>query len=69
MIIYTTMPLEDVLQEENDTEVKYKDTSSGTVILQKDEEGRWFVQRLVSSNPADYLRSDYQPGEWWQSDD
>ncbi|MBB6449252.1 hypothetical protein HNR44_001201 [Geomicrobium halophilum] len=66
MIIYTPLPLSDVLAEDNDIEVKYKETTSGTVKLQKNEEGAWIVDRLVSSNPNDFLHDDYQPGTRWK---
>ncbi|AXF55080.1 YlzJ-like family protein [Salicibibacter kimchii] len=69
MTLYTHLPLEDVMAEKNDTEVKYKDTPSGMVMLQKNEEGAWIVQRLVSPDPNDYLNDAYQPGSRWKTEE
>ncbi|QDI90193.1 hypothetical protein EPH95_02585 [Salicibibacter halophilus] len=69
MTLYTHLPIEDVMAEKNDTEVKYKDTPSGTVMIQKNEDGAWIVQRLVSPDPNDYLNDSYQPGTRWNSEE
>lgn len=61
MILHTVLPLEDVLQGEVPT---YRETISGGrhLLVEELPDGTRRVARLLSTDPADYLRSEWQPG-------
>lgn len=67
MILWTAMPLELVLGDYDpaqttpspQVEVKYKDR---TVIIEPLGLNKGKVLRLISTDPADYLLEDFQPG-------
>lgn len=68
MIIYTPLTMDEVFPTDP-TQFNNKKTipiKHGVITLEKREE-TWLVCSLHSSNPVDYLRSDYQPGTIWSA--
>lgn len=65
MMLYTTMPIEAVLEGYDSFKPEYRELDypgGGKLILEQlsPTEGR--LVRLISSNPGDYLRPECQPG-------
>ena len=65
MIIYTPLPIEQVLEGNSDFSPDYKEIEKDGCILLIEpisfSEGR--IVRLISSNPQEYLKPTLQPGE------
>ncbi len=65
MILYTTMPIEAVLEGYDSFKPEYRELDyhgGGKLIIEQlsPTEGR--LVRLISSNPEDYLRPECRPG-------
>ncbi|NLK51796.1 MAG: hypothetical protein GX295_05035 [Syntrophomonadaceae bacterium] len=63
MIHYTLMDPQLIWASEDDIPVIIEKTIKGVQVLLREEEGEtWSIQRVISTNPNDYLRSELQPG-------
>lgn len=60
MIIHTVMPMELVFPSEP-AALRLLDCGGRQVLARRDEAG-WCVERLLSSDPADFLDPRWQPG-------
>ncbi len=67
MILWTPMQMELVLEGiENMTSPSYCQISyrGVSMLVEKTDGGRKRIARLLSTNPADYLNTDYTPGKY-----
>lgn len=70
-MLYTIMPIEVVAGD-----IQEKDLSGATmqiiqinntkIMARKNKLGEYTIDRLLSTCPSDYLRSDFQPGRVWK---
>jgi len=67
-VLWTIAPPE-WLNDEDDAPPSLVEMSLGRVrlVLEQDRDGTWRVHRVLSTNPADYLRPELQPGAVWKS--
>lgn len=68
MILYTMLPTEAVLSDENElndyvNKQRYVDLDGRHFVVDPISEQEWRIVRLISSNPQDYLDEHYQPGK------
>lgn len=63
-IIYTPLPIETVLDGIDKQDLKYQELEVGGAKLLVEQFGvdKCRVVRLISTNPADYLKNEFQPG-------
>ncbi|MBU7005557.1 YlzJ-like family protein [Phosphitispora fastidiosa] len=63
-LIYTPLPIEMVLEGIDRTGPQYQELEVQGVKLQVEQCGldRCRIVRLISTNPMDYLKNEYQPG-------
>lgn len=63
-LLYTIFPPDLVLQAQTEEKRSYfnLDLDGRTLVLEL-RDGQPYVARLISTNPADYLKPEYQPGE------
>ncbi|WP_371371197.1 YlzJ-like family protein [Sporomusa aerivorans] len=65
MVLWTIMPVEMIFQQEaeesqnNYEEVEY---AGAKVMVERINDNKCRIVRIISSNPMDYLRDDIQPG-------
>lgn len=66
-MFYTIYPLEMVLEEDSGTGPALVELSVGgrTVVAAQTAGGGLTLQRLLSTDPADYLDPSFQPGATW----
>lgn len=71
MMFYTIVPLEIIFREEEpEEEEPSKDKmdeieikqSGVTLLVQPHLPGQYKINRIISTNPSDYLKPDWQPG-------
>lgn len=66
MLYYTIIPSEDLFSEEDTDKAEptlLEISHNGlTMLVRPTGHGRGQIQRLISSNPVDYLNPDFQPG-------
>lgn len=67
MILYTVMPPEVVLAEEERWEEEPWEEEmvlphGARLLLRRDGQGRWVVSRLLSTEPNDFLDPRWRPG-------
>jgi len=67
MLLYTLVPLEQIFDEDdmdNKPRKKRRTLEVGKVMLEVEEsnDAEYEIVKLISSNPADYLNTKYQPG-------
>jgi len=64
VILYTTMPLETVLQGLEDLHPSYleMEVSGARVVIEETSLGQGRIVRLLSTDPQDYLNPALQPG-------
>lgn len=66
MLYYTIVPTDELFDdsEENETSTSIVEVqrSGMTMLVAPTTHGRGQIQRLISSNPADYLKPELQPG-------
>jgi hypothetical protein len=65
MILYTPMPLELVLEglEDNATPLEFQEIEyKGITMLVSPEKQMYRIQRVISTDPQDYINPDLQPG-------
>jgi hypothetical protein len=71
MMFYTIVPMEFIFgedepeeekpQKNNDDEIEIK-KGSVSLMVQPHLPGQYKINRIISTNPRDYLRPDWQPG-------
>lgn len=63
-LIYTPLPLEEVLGEKSDKERDFQEVQmyGKKFIVENLDKNRVKITKLISSNPNDYLDSRFQPG-------
>ncbi len=63
-IIYTPLPIELVLEGIDKEGPQYQELEVNGVKLLVEQQGidKWRVVRLISTNPADYLKNEFLPG-------
>lgn len=68
MILYTIYPPEVIFHREEEAPKRREVTLEGGVRLEltADADGQYRVNRLISTNPADYLDPRFQPGRLYQ---
>ncbi|MFO7310925.1 MAG: YlzJ-like family protein [Bacillota bacterium] len=66
MILWTIVPIESVLDDEPSTP-QVVDVAVGhmRLLLEPGADGRTRIQRVLSTDPADYLRPELTPGLPW----
>lgn len=64
MILYTPMQLELVLAGLEEMQPEYREMryEGVSVLVEKTEEGKNRIIRILSTNPYDYLKTNLQPG-------
>lgn len=64
MILYTPVPIESVLNQNEDTTYEYfeLDYHGVTLVMEPIDSYQAKIVRLISSNPNDYLNPSYTPG-------
>lgn len=67
-MLYTIIDLQEVLTDFNSLNDRICTRQVGTVFLecQKDEGGDR-ICRIISTNPNDYLKNKFQPGEYYKN--
>ncbi|MFS8523545.1 MAG: YlzJ-like family protein [Limnochordales bacterium] len=65
-MLWTVMPM-DVGMDEDDAPASFVEMSVGRsrLVLEHGPDGTARVHRLLSTDPADYLRPEWQPGAAW----
>lgn len=65
-MLWTIVPT-DWLMDEEETPMSFMEMSVGhaRVLLENAPDGTRRVHRILSTNPADYLRPELQPGAVW----
>jgi hypothetical protein len=65
MIIYSVMPMEYILQNEDDSVYEHVELQMGpvTMLVQPIGMNQARIVRLISPNPQDYLNPSYAPGQ------
>lgn len=68
-MLWTIVP-DDQLGDEEEEDGFLAEMSIGpvTVVVHTDKQGRRQVHRLMSTNPRDYLRPEWQPGAPWPAE-
>lgn len=61
MIIYTIMPTELIFPVETAGETNLINRDGRSILARRDADG-WRVERLLSTDPADFLDPRWQPG-------
>jgi hypothetical protein len=62
MILYTPLALEDIFPPSPNEPAVIAVTLAGRLCLARQEaDGRWVIERLLSTDPADYLDARFQP--------
>ena len=65
-MLWTIVPVDELFGADDESgSVAEMSVGSVTVVVRSDGEGRRRVERLLSTNPADYLRAEWQPGAPW----
>lgn len=65
-MLWTIVPTEWVLDEdETPSSVLEMSVGQAKVVLERSSDGTTRVQRVLSTDPADYLRPELQPGTVW----
>ena len=62
MTLWTIVPIEDIYLQDYVPQYEEMDYAGTKLLVEKNEDGRYKVSRILSSNPADFLRSELQPG-------
>lgn len=64
MILYTVVPLEQIFAESSSPSapLMHMDLGRACLLLERIGDGRARVVRIISPNPNDYLRPQFQPG-------
>lgn len=70
MILYTTMPVEQVFPEEQSVYDAQKTVpcQAGQLLVEQEPEGHYRIVRLLSSDPNAYLQPEYTPGTILRAD-
>lgn len=63
-MIYSVIPVEDILAGVEIDPVATRELTIGGLLMEVEPQGDFTAKivRLISSNPQDYLLTDYQPG-------
>ena len=69
MALWTIVPIEDIYFQEYVPQYEEIDYDGTKVLMEKTEDGRYRVSRVLSSNPVDFLRSEIQPGCFLEMND
>ncbi|MDQ0175756.1 YlzJ-like family protein [Bacillus chungangensis] len=65
MILHTTIPQELIFPQESNMFTQQTTVEvNGISLIVEQEENRYRIIRLLSSNPNDYLRSELLPGQY-----
>lgn len=66
MILYTPLEILDIFSDSNQQKSKHKIIEiDGTKLLVEDDDTQQYrIVQLISTNPYDYLKTDFQPGAW-----
>ena len=62
MILYTVVPPEEIFPEEEERTFVTARYQGVSVVVEPVGDGRARLERVLSTDPEDYLRSDLQPG-------
>ena len=65
MILWTIVPVEEVLGESQDLQVAELSVGSRCLLLERHPDGQHRILRLLSTDPADYLDPRLMPGALW----
>lgn len=68
-MLWTIVPADMLMDEDDDVSVAEMSVGAATVVVHVGADGARRVQRLLSTNPADYLRPEWQPGAVWRGPD
>lgn len=61
MVLYTNQPYELIFPDDS-VRTRNIVISDGIIEAMENDDGKYYVQRLISTNPMAYLKSDYSPG-------
>lgn len=65
MILYTIVPYEEVFQTSDDKSMNEMTVFVNNVqLVVRQQDDKWQITRLISTNPNDYLDKRYQPGQF-----
>lgn len=64
-MLWTVVPEQLIFDEDDNFSVAEMNVGNVTVVVQVGADGSKRVQRLLSTNPRDYLRPEWQPGIVW----
>lgn len=62
MILYTPLSNEDIFPAENQANLEYVNVNGRTVCV-GEQEGKYTVVQLLSTNPQDFMDTSLKPGE------
>lgn len=62
MIYYTVIPAEELFDEEEERSMVVASVKGCSVLVEPLGDGRGRIERLLSTDPADYLSGELQPG-------
>ena len=63
-LLWTIVPMDKVFEEASKMESPLREISRQgiTMMVREGEEGTGIIERIISPNPQDYLRPEWQPG-------
>lgn len=67
MLLYTIVPMESIFESETDNQEDFHDEieiiqGRASLLIQSLAGGKYKITRLISTDPQDYLRPEWQPG-------
>lgn len=62
MIMYTVIPIEEIFDDEESPSLMAAHVMGCSVLIEPLGDGRGRIERILSTNPDDYLNSRIQPG-------
>ncbi|MBO8142349.1 MAG: YlzJ-like family protein [Firmicutes bacterium] len=64
-MLWTVMPPEWVFEDDGGPRLAEVAAGAMRIVLEAGPGGAWRVQRVLSTNPFDYLRPELSPGALW----
>ncbi|GIO22021.1 YlzJ-like family protein [Oceanobacillus sp. J11TS1] len=62
MILYTPLAYQDIFPDESNEEIQAIEWQGRTVFVSKNQDNKYQINQLISSDPNDYLNPDFLPG-------
>lgn len=66
MLLYTIIPMESIFESETDNQEDFHEIEimqgQASLLIQSISGGKYKITRIISTDPQDYLRPEWQPG-------